>query len=213
MHGNTNTFNLNGLLHQNIVDSDYFRALVQLTTYHEVIDEVHASVQHVEPWQAGTSRLASTAFCLLLKFMQMRLTRRQMTGLLDTSDSPLVRALGLLHLRYTCPPADLWTWYEPYLECEEEFCPGADPASRCSLGAFAIKLLTDMAYFGTTLPRIPVPIERKIKVLLLLLNEKKKRRANNEKLLARGCFSTGSKVRAIWGDAGPVIALTRCMIA
>jgi hypothetical protein len=50
IHGNSSTFNINNLLHQNILESEYFRALYQLQTYHEVIDEVHASVKHVEPW-------------------------------------------------------------------------------------------------------------------------------------------------------------------
>ena len=170
VHGNSATFNINSLLHQNIIEADYFRALYQLTTYHQVIDEVHAAVTHVEPWAAGTSRRPSTAFCLLLKFMLMRLTRRQMEGLLDTSDSPLVRALGLLHLRYTAPPAELYAWYEPYLECDEEFCPSADAARPMSVGAFCVKLLTEMQYFGTTLPRIPVPIECKIKASCIRLS-------------------------------------------
>ena len=201
VHGNQSTFNLNPLLHQNILDADYFRALFQLQSYHEVIDEVHARVTHVEPWQAGTSRLASTAFCLLLKFMTQRLTRRQVTGLLETSDQPFVRALGLLYVRYTVNPADMYAWFEPYLECEEEFTPSADETKRSTIGAFCIKLLTELNYFGTTLPRIPVPIERKIKVMLLLLEERKKRRRSNQKLLAKGLFKQGAEVRAIYSDA------------
>lgn len=165
IHGNSTTYNLNSLLYNNIMESDYFKALYQLRTYHEVIDEVHASVTHVEPWQAGTSRLASTAFCLLMKFMTLRLTSKQMVGLLETSDSPLVRAIGFLHLRYTAPPATLFGWFEPYLESDEEFSPSADETKRETIGAFCTSLLTNMNYYGTTLPRIPVPIERKIKVL------------------------------------------------
>ena len=201
VHGNPTTFNLNPLLHQNILDADYFRALYQLQSYHEVIDEVHARVTHVEPWQAGTSRLASTAFCLLLKFMTMRLTRKQVSGLLETSDQPLVRAIGLLYVRYTVNPADIYAWFEPYLECEEEFSPSADESKRSTIAAFCLKLLTELNYFGTTLPRIPVPIERKIKVLLLLLEERKKRRRLNRKLLSRGHFGKGAEVRAIYSDA------------
>lgn len=201
LHGNTTTYNINALLHQNILESDYFRALYQLQTYHEVIDEVHASVTHVEPWQAGTSRHPSTAFCLLLKFMTLRLTRNQLVGLVETSDSALVRAIGFLYLRYAAPPAELFAWYEPYLESEEEFCPAADTTKRTTIGEYLIKLLTDMQYFNTTLPRIPVPIERKIKVMLLLLAEKKRRRRANEKHQSQGLFAKGVKVRAIYSDA------------
>jgi hypothetical protein len=42
-----------------------------------------------------------------------------------------------------------------------------------------------LQYFGTMLPRIPVPIERKMKVQLLLHGEKKKRAAANESIKGR----------------------------
>jgi len=60
VHGNGTTFNINSLLHQNILESEYFKALYQLRTYHEVIDEVYRRVTHVGPWQTGTSRIPST---------------------------------------------------------------------------------------------------------------------------------------------------------
>lgn len=200
MYGNSTNYNINNLLFNNIMENEYFRALYQLRTYHEVIDEVYRSVDHVEPWQTGTARLPSSAFCLLVKFMLMKLTLKQMKGLLNTSDCANVRALGLLYLRYTCPPADLWKWYEPFLEDSEEFTPGADKAAKMTIGEFCVKLLMDMQYYGTTLPRIPVPIERKMKVMLLLLEEKKKRRRNNLRDKERGLFCAGAKVRAIYGD-------------
>ena len=154
----------------------------------------------MEAWQAGTSRLPSSAFCLLLKFMLMKLTFKQLKGILETEDCPLLRAIGFLYLRYSCPPKDLWKWYEPYLEDEEEICPSADPNLKMTIGSYCVKLLTDMQYFGTTLPRIPVPIERRIKVMLLLLEEKKKRRRTNRRAQSSGQFSVGAKVRAIYAD-------------
>lgn len=200
MYGNTTNYNINNLLFNNIMENEYFRALYQLRTYHEVIDEIYRSVDHVEPWQTGTSRFPSSAFCLLVKFMLMKLTLKQMKGLLGTTDCPNVRAMGLLYLRYTCPPAELFKWYEPYLEDPEVFSPSADKSATTTIGDYCIKLLTDMQYFGTTLPRIPVPIERKMKVLLLLLEEKKKRRRNNMRDKERGLYDVGAKVRAIYAD-------------
>lgn len=200
MHGNTTNYNINSLLYNNIMDNPYFHALYQLRTYHEVIDEIKRSVKHVEPWQTGTSRFPSSAFCLLLKFMTLKLTLKQMNGLLGMKTCPLVRAMGFLYLRYTCNPADLWKWYEPYIEDSEEIQPASDKNISMTIGDYCIKLLTDMQYYGTTLPRIPVPIERKIKVLLLLLDEKKKRRQKNLKSVDSGRLNAGSKVKAIYGD-------------
>ena len=200
MHGSKENFNMNTLLHSTVTESEYFRALYQLRTYPEVLDEIYRSVNHVEAWQAGTSRLPSTCFCLLLKCMLMKLTFKQMKQILDTDDCPYVRAMGFLYLRYTCPPKDLWKWYEPYLEDDEEIRPSTDTSISMTIGAYCIKLLTEMQYFGTTLPRIPVPIERKIKVMLLLLDEKKKRRKTNQRGKDMGAFQAGVKVRAIYSD-------------
>jgi pre-mRNA-splicing factor 38B len=98
-----------------------------------------------------------------------------MKNILETDNNSLVRAIGFLYLRYTCPPNDLWKWFETYLEDEEEIYPSSNTDIKMSIGAYCIKLLTDMSYYNTTLPRIPVPTERKIKVMLLLLEEKQKR--------------------------------------
>jgi pre-mRNA-splicing factor 38B len=200
MHGNSTNFNINALLYNNIMESDYFKALYQLRTYHEVLGEIQQSVHHVEPWTTGTARYPSTAFCLLLKFMLMRLTVKQMNGLLEAEGSPFSRAIGFLYLRYTCPPNELWKWFEPFLEDEEIFQPFSDKTISMTMGSYCIKLLTEMSYSGTTLPRIPVPIERKMKVLLLLLEDKKKRHQRNLRLKEQGHFKVGDKVRAIYGD-------------
>lgn len=41
VHGSQTTFNINNMLYNNILESDYFRALYQLRTYHETIGENH----------------------------------------------------------------------------------------------------------------------------------------------------------------------------
>lgn len=132
--------------------------------------------------------------------MVMRLTYRQIKGLLNTSDCAHVRAMGLLYLRYCCAPKDLWKWFEPLLEDEEEFQPSPDPQLKMTIGEYAIKLLSDMKYYDTTLPRIPVPIERKCKVFLLLLSERQRRRRKNMKAHEQGSLKEGTKVRAIYSD-------------
>lgn len=53
-----------------------------LKTYHEVVDEIYYRVDHAEPLSPGTARIPSTCFCLLQKFFLMRLTMKQMQGLL-----------------------------------------------------------------------------------------------------------------------------------
>ncbi|EEE65071.1 hypothetical protein OsJ_20096 [Oryza sativa Japonica Group] len=88
------------VLSVNILSSDYFKELYRLKTYHEVIDEIYNQVDHVEPWMTGNCRGPSSAFCLLYKFFTMKLTVKQMHGLLKHPDSPYIRAVHSEQKRY-----------------------------------------------------------------------------------------------------------------
>jgi len=82
------------VLSVNILSSDYFKELYKFKTYHEVVDEIYHQVDHVEPWMTGNCRGPSSAFCLLYKFFTMKLTVKQMHGLLKHPDSPYIRAVS-----------------------------------------------------------------------------------------------------------------------
>lgn len=85
----------------------------------------------------GAGGIVSTAFCLLYKLYTLRLTRKQINGLMTHTDSPYIRALGFMYLRYTQPPADLYDWYEEYLQDEEEIDVKAGGGQvRCKLISF-----------------------------------------------------------------------------
>lgn len=138
--GNEKTMNLNPMILTNILSSPYFKVqLYELKTYHEVVDEIYFKVTHVEPWEkgsrktagqtgmcggvrgVGTGGIVSTAFCLLYKLFTLKLTRKQVMGLITHTDSPYIRALGFMYIRYTQPPTDLWDWFESFLD-DEEVC-------------------------------------------------------------------------------------------
>jgi len=149
------------VLSMNILSSDYFKELYRLKTYHEVIDEIYNTVKHVEPWMTGNCRGPSTAFCLLYKFFTMKLTVKQMHGLLKHPDSPHIRAIGFLYLRYVADPKVLWMWYEPYLRDDEEFSPGSN-GRNTTMGVYVRDLILGQYYFDSLLPRIPLPVTRQI---------------------------------------------------
>ncbi|XP_077504602.1 uncharacterized protein LOC144114617 [Amblyomma americanum] len=141
--GNEKTMNLNNLILTNILSSPYFKVnLYKLKTYHEVVDEIYYNVQHLEPWEKGSRKtsgqtgmcggvrgvgaggIVSTAFCILYKLFTLKLTRKQLVGLMNHCDSPYIRALGFMYIRFTQPPADLVDWYEPYLDDDERWLQG-----------------------------------------------------------------------------------------
>ncbi|CAB3259274.1 unnamed protein product [Arctia plantaginis] len=179
--GNEQTMNLNPLILANIQGSSYFKVhLFKLKTYHEVVDEIYYQVKHLEPWERGSRKTAgqtgmcggvrgvgaggivSTAFCLLYKLYTLRLTRKQVNGLLQHTDSPYIRALGFMYIRYTQPPQDLFDWYADYLDDEEEVDPRAGGGGSTTIGALVRQMLIKLDWFSTLFPRIPVPIQKQI---------------------------------------------------
>ncbi|XP_050515627.1 pre-mRNA-splicing factor 38B [Diabrotica virgifera virgifera] len=179
--GNERTMNLNPLILTNIQSSHYFKVnLYELKTYHEVVDEIYYKVSHLEPWEKGSRRtsgqtgmcggvrgvgaggIVSTAYCLLYKLFTLKLTRKQLNGLIGHCDSPYIRALGFMYIRYTFPPANLLEWYEDYLEDEEELDVKAGGGQNMTMGLMLRQWLVKLDWFSTLFPRIPVPIQQKI---------------------------------------------------
>ncbi|CAN7944951.1 unnamed protein product [Ixodes pacificus] len=185
--GNEKTMNLNNLILTNILSSPYFKVnLYKLKTYHEVVDEIYYNVQHLEPWEKGSRKtsgqtgmcggvrgvgaggIVSTAFCILYKLFTLKLTRKQLNGLMNHCDSPYIRALGFMYIRFTQPPADLVDWYEPYLDDEEELDVKAGGGQTLRMGDMLRHFLTKLEWFATLFPRIPVPIQKEIERRLAL---------------------------------------------
>lgn len=48
----------------------------------------------------GAGGIVSTAYCLLYKLFTLKLTRKQLNGLLTHPDSPYIRGLGFMYIRY-----------------------------------------------------------------------------------------------------------------
>ncbi|XP_034234160.1 pre-mRNA-splicing factor 38B isoform X2 [Thrips palmi] len=183
--GSDRTMNMNPLILTNIQSSHYFKVnLYELKTYHEVIDEIYYKVQHLEPWEKGSRKTAgqtgmcggvrgvgaggivSTAYCLLYKLFTLKLTRKQVNGLITHTDSPYIRGLGFMYIRYTQPPADLWDWYDEYLEDEEELDVKAGGGQTMTIGNMLKLFLTKLEWFSTLFPRIPVPIQQKLERMM-----------------------------------------------
>ncbi|XP_030259281.1 pre-mRNA-splicing factor 38B isoform X1 [Sparus aurata] len=179
--GNEKTMNLNPMILTNVLSSPYFKVqLYELKTYHEVVDEIYFKVTHVEPWEkgsrktagqtgmcggvrgVGTGGIVSTAFCLLYKLFTLKLTRKQLMGLITHTDSPYIRALGFMYIRYTQPPADLVEWYDGFLDDEEELDVKAGGGCVMTVGEMLRSFLTKLEWFSTLFPRIPVPVQKNI---------------------------------------------------
>lgn len=119
----------------------------------------------------GAGGIISTPFCILFKLYTLRLTRKQVNGLIRHKDSPFIRGLGFIFIRYTQPPKDLWKWFEPYLSDDEEVDPKAGGGLPMTIGEMVRMLLTKAEWFGTLFPRIPIPVQKEIDENLLAYDE------------------------------------------
>jgi len=126
-----------------------------------------------------------------------------MTLMLNHVDSPYIRCIGFLYLRYGANPTDIWERFHPFLYDEEPVRVSAKMTQKeITVGKYVRSLLTDMEYFGTLLPRLPVAVERDIKVKLMQA-EKIEERALRHLLDKKSMmfFETiGSKISALYGD-------------
>eukprot|EP00029_Vermamoeba_vermiformis_P007305 TRINITY_DN3123_c0_g1_i2.p1 TRINITY_DN3123_c0_g1~~TRINITY_DN3123_c0_g1_i2.p1 ORF type:complete len:265 (+),score=51.69 TRINITY_DN3123_c0_g1_i2:582-1376(+) len=94
--------------------------------------------------------------CLMYKLFRMRITVKQMTGMLANKDSPYVRALGFLYLRLCAPPTQLWDFYKDYLLDKEELTLGVRGSRPSTIGKVVRELLTEPKFFDIFLPRFTV---------------------------------------------------------
>lgn len=181
--GNDKTMNLNTLILTNIQSSPYFKVqLFELKTFHEVVDEIYYRVEHLEPWEKGSRKTAgqtgmcggvrgvgaggivSSAYCLLFKLFTLKLTKKQLVNLITHRDSPYIRGLGFMYIRYCQAPADLWDWYEPYLDDEEELDVKAGGGHVMTVGEMLRQWLIKLEWYSTLFPRIPVPIQKDLDI-------------------------------------------------
>jgi len=183
--GNKETMNIDHLILNNIRSSPYLNEdLSCMTTYHEVVDEIYYKVTHLEPWEnncrkfashighAGEAReessggIVSATFCLLYKLFTLKLTRKQLQRMLDHTDSPYIRGIGFMYIRYCQPPSDFLTWFEPYFDDDEMIDLKAGRGFQTTIGEMCKMMLLELDWFGTLFPRIPVNVEARLKSLV-----------------------------------------------
>ena len=124
-----------------------------------------------------------------------------MTLMLNHVDSPYIRCIGFLYLRYAADPSTLWSWFEPYLHDEEPVQIRQGKADT-TMGKYVYMLLNDLEYYGTRLPRLPLAMERQFKVRLLQAERVEERaKQHSANAAAMEYFQkTGARIQALYGD-------------
>jgi pre-mRNA-splicing factor 38B len=173
--------------------------------------------------QTEATKTPSTCFCLLLRLLTLRCTEKQMTTMLSHHDSPYIRCIGFLYLRFASSPHELYAWCQPFLYDEEKVtltAKGQDKATM-TIGEYVRELLlTNLSYFGTRLPRLPVTVERDIQTNLQLEEEKEARAQHHLALTSTNkqqqpnveLFQEGMHIRGLYGDEENPVTWYPCII-
>ena len=133
-YGNTTSFNIENVLTQNIINSDYFRRqCIDKKTWEELVDEIYDNVTDVEPWMSGNARGPSSAFCLVYRLAQIKPTVDQVNETIKCTDSPYIRAVSARRAAlHTSRWLDAGTWLAA--GPASELLPDSESARCCRWG-------------------------------------------------------------------------------
>lgn len=192
MQSSTVSGNLNSLLLNNILSCQYFKEVVLFKNFNELITEIKNNVTNIEAWAIGISGVPSTFFCCFYRLIHLNLSSKEIKQLLNSS-SIFVKISGLLYLRYLSDWNYLYEYLSPFLNDQTLFYPTVDKKRKISIGEYVTDLFKEYNHYGTRLPRIPIQIERDIRMRLLCHEEEKKREESNIKNLDK--LTKGRKVK------------------
>jgi len=133
----------------------------------------------------------------------------------DNQESPLVRCVGFLFIRYVVPPEELWLKFEEYMLDDEEIFVRQDGSKGTSttIGEYIEGLLLKDKYLSTPIPRIPNAVRRKLEEQIAPLTQYRKRTKANKRYFMRGLPERDMPVdvclRGVWQNGRSIEVLNR----
>ncbi|CAK0901754.1 unnamed protein product, partial [Prorocentrum cordatum] len=169
--------NLAHRLRCQIIASPFYKSLLYASTkvagnVQTVVEKICKYVDHVEPHSLGSSTEASAMFCCVFRLLQMQ-APVQVRRLLDSKESPYVRAAGFLAMRFSSKAHKMWEVFQLYLFDQEEIKLHSSKSSTSTTIGTWLKqyLLNEDRYFTTILPRLPLTLKYEIGSRLLQITE------------------------------------------
>lgn len=113
----------------------------------------------------------------------MGLTEKELRTLLENADSPFIRCVGFLFIRYGMAHMEAVNWLEEYLLDDEEFKPSLEAEWTTTIGEFVEGLLSSDKPHGLLLPRFPHSMKRIVEERLAPLGQYRKRTLANKAII------------------------------
>jgi len=162
--------NFSPILRTQIEKSLYFKSLLAMTDPLQVLEDIYHHAHHAEVYTKKEDTEPSTLFCCLYRLISMKLPEAELRSLLVRTDSPYLRAVGFLYIRFS-NPKDAWPCFRDYLFDMQEFFPGVCKLKSQTLGRWIEGLLAYDKYYGTQLPRIPHTLKQHLVVWLAQIED------------------------------------------
>eukprot|EP00465_Bigelowiella_longifila_P012559 CAMPEP_0185278056 /NCGR_PEP_ID=MMETSP1359-20130426/60076_1 /TAXON_ID=552665 /ORGANISM="Bigelowiella longifila, Strain CCMP242" /LENGTH=348 /DNA_ID=CAMNT_0027872411 /DNA_START=56 /DNA_END=1103 /DNA_ORIENTATION=- len=173
--------NMNMLIFNNIRADMYFREeLSHIKTWEGFLEKTVKEVRECTPWITGTHTVTTKkGMCSgtrgvgtqgrptrmwthLVKLWTMKPTERQLEQLVESKQSPYLRVMGFLYLRYCAPRAVVWDWLSPYIDETEGIQVERLTKTMWPIGKLVRTFLTETKFYDTHFPRFPVKMQRDI---------------------------------------------------
>lgn len=180
---NPKTYGLPPLLQSHITESQHYKSLLTVDVFEQLVEEICRFADGVEPYLTNSTTLPSAAFCCLYRLLTMGLQSRQLKLLIDSSESPFVRCVGFLFVRFGLDPSQLWTWLGEYVLDDEEFKPSKEAEWVTTIGEYVEALLSQDRYYTIIFPRVPMSTKRQLEAKLAQVAQYRKRTQANCQLL------------------------------
>jgi len=201
---NAKTYGFSTLVQTHILDSTYYQSILTMTAVEQLMEEASRYAKNVEPYMPDSTTMPTPFLCIVHRLFVIGLNGEQMLQLLESTESPFIRCLGFIYLRFGLHPDRLWSWLGEYVLDDEEFQPSVGVVQSTTIGEFVEGLLIKEKYYDALLPRVSGNVKRQLEEKLAPVPQCRKRtRANREflELYRREGTRVEACIDGTWVDA------------
>lgn len=176
---NANTFGITPILQSHILGSAHYKEALTLETFEQVVAEMREYGDSVEPYLPNSNTTPSALFCCLYRLVTLGINAHQLLHLIEINNSPRVRCVGILYVRFGLPPAQLWPWLGEYTLDDEVFMTSTSSQEQTTIGQFVESLLLEDRYYSIVLPRLPMNVKRQLQANIAPVSQYRRRAQAN----------------------------------
>jgi len=156
------SFGISPLVQSHILGSAHYKESLTLETFDQIVGEMQEYGDSVEPYLPNSQTTPSALFCCLFRLVTFGIDATQLLHLITLDDSPRIRAVAILYIRFGLPPDQLWPWLGEYVLDNQELVISSQSQAQTTIGEFVERLLLEDMYYSIIMPRLPMSVKRQL---------------------------------------------------